>query len=692
MGVTSVPGRVARARGDRAGASAQQLAPADAAWIAAALVALLTLAGILFLAPALGTVLFAPKRFDFFAEIAGDVRHEPTEHASYVVALLGAAALVGAVLAGALQPVALGSSARQWLVRGSQALLLAFLAVCLVAQHVISYGPMYTLERPAHHVYFTWPSVAVAIGFAALVAWILRTPSVHARAVALLRETPRRRAAAVAVAVLFTALWLLTAINVDSSVGNVNRAVHDMVPWSLDETFAIVDGRTPLVNFHAQYGQLWPYAAAAVLGVLGTGLGIYTGTMAAIGGVALLSVLATLRRVTRNWTTALLLYLPFVATGYFMERGPLANRYGPSNLYTIFPVRYAGPYLLAWLLARHLDGARPRRAWPLFVAGGLVIFNNPEFGTPAFAATLIALAAVRRPRTARMAGALIGEAAAGVLGAVALVSLLTLVRSGSLPHFKLLIEFSKLYGVSGWGMLPMPHLGLHLIVFATLVAAVVLAAVRTVTDEPDVLTTALLAWSGVFGLGAGAYFVGRSHPDVLIDLFSIWALALVLLSVVAVRAIAARPSRRPTAVELAVLLGLGLAVCSIAQTPTPWSQIARLGHATPVPEFRHTAADRFIRAHTRHGEHVVILNPTGHRIAADLGLVNVSPYASSESIVTLHQMETTVRALRAAHGRKLFLALGDSGEDQIVALRQAGFAIVAQDPASHTVELVDRQG
>ena len=78
-----------------------------------------------------------------------------------------------------------------------------------------------------------------------------------------------------------------------------------------------------------------------------------------------------------------------------------------------------------------------------------------------------ATAALARARAWRLAR----EAAAGLLGALALVALLTLVRAGSLPHLGLLLEFSRLYGVDGWAMLPMPTLGLHLVVYVTFAAA-----------------------------------------------------------------------------------------------------------------------------------------------------------------------------------------------------------------------------
>src|SRR6185312_1144841 len=199
-----------------------------------------------------------------------------------------------------------------------------------------------------------------------------------------------------------------------------------------------------------------------------------------------------------------------------------------------------------------LQGQRPRSAALLFAFAGLVVVNNPEFGVPAFAATVATLALTLPRLTPRAMGRVAGEAVLGLAGALAAVSIFLLVAAGTLP---------------------MPGFGFHYAVYVTFAGALVLAAVRTLERRRDVLLTGLLWWIGLFGLGAGGYYAGRSHPDVLIDLFSPWAFALALLLVAAVQAIRARPSRLPTAAELAVLAGFGLAVCSIAQTPTPWSQI-----------------------------------------------------------------------------------------------------------------------
>ena len=98
---------------------------------------------------------------------------------------------------------------------------------------------------------------------------------------------------------------------------------------------------------------------------------------------------------SRNGVTALLLYLPVLATSLFIVGGTRTSRYTFGDYFGVFPLRYAGPFLLAWLLVRQLDGARPRRPWPLFLVAGLCALNNAEFG----------LAGARRDRRRARVGA-----------------------------------------------------------------------------------------------------------------------------------------------------------------------------------------------------------------------------------------------------------------------------------------------
>jgi hypothetical protein len=194
---------------------------------------------------------------------------------------------------------------------------------------------------------------------------------------------------------------------------------------------------------------------------------------------------------------------------------------------------------------------------------------------------------------------------------------------------------------------------------------------------------------------ATLYYGGRANAWSLFDFFSSWAFTLALLLVVTIRALAARGWRRPRLPELAVLFGAGLAVCSIAQTPAPWTQIARIRNSTPQPLFKQLAATRFVASLTRRGEKVEILIPLGHRIAYDLGLVNVSPYSSIESIPTQQQLQRTIDTLRDEHASKIFVSSRFTFPEEMAALQRAGFVVRRQTPevrGGDIVELVDTNG
>jgi hypothetical protein len=663
-------------------------ASGEIAWMATIPCALLLAAAGLLLAPLLGRLLFEPTGTTFWPLSLPAIRPEPTEHARYLLALLGPLLVSGAVLLGvrtASRPRPAGLLA---LARAGELLTVAFLVACVAVQELVRYGAPYYPE-PTRRVYFTLPTLVAAAAFATVAVLVLRRDALLERARALLRDRAGTRPAATALAAGLTAIWLLTAINTDGTIGLAHPALAVNFQFWLDEPFAVLNGRPPLVDFHAQYAQLWPYLAAGAMGLLGTTFGVYTVVMAIGAGLGLLAVFGLLRRVVRSSWAALALYVPFVSTSFFMELGPLANRYGPSNLFSLFPMRYAGPYVLAWLTVRHLDGAAPRRRALLFLVAGLVAVNNVEFGLPALGATLAALLWAGPPPTWAVVRRLLGDAALGLLGAIALVALLTLAVAGSLPDFDMAFTFSRLYGVDGYGMMPMRPIGFHLAIYATFAAALVVATVRAARRDDDVLLTGALAWAGVFGLGAGTYFAGRSHPEVLIGMFSAWALALALLLVVTVRALASRPVRWPRPIEAALLVGVGLAVCSIAQTPAPWTQIERLGTAEPVAVYRPLAQERALAATTRAGERVAILATVGHRIAHDVGIVNTAPYADLNAMPAADQLRDTIDALRAASGRRMFVPLEQDHPEVDQMLEREGFRRVGVLAGTDLVELVD---
>jgi len=673
----------------RPAATLVRATPGELAWFAALPSAALLAAAIALLDRPLGRLLLAAPHADFwpFWRARLGVLPEPSERMGYLLAVLAPVGVAAAVALGARRRVGLSSRLLRIAVPAAQALVPCALAMAIVTQRLKVFGLPWS-EIPRHSVYFTVPTLVVAALVAVGLALALRSASVVARVAALTRETRARRLAALAGAALLAAAWLLTAINTEASMANGNYRIFVNLPFWLDESFAVLDGRVPLVDFNTQYGHLFAYVGAGAMALLGTSLGVYTTTMAAASWLAALALYGVLRRVVRRSLLALALFVPVLCTGFFTELGPPDARHGPQTLFSVFPMRYLGAYGLAWLAARHLDGAAPRRRVLLFAAGGAVAINNLEFGLSALVATAAALA-IAQARSLPALGRLLADAALGCLAALAGLCVLTLVRSGSLPHLGMLLTFPRLYGIDAFGLMPMPHLGFHLAIYLTFAAAIVLAVVRAVSGGEDRLLTAMLAWSGVFGLGAASYYVGRSLPEVLLSIFSAWSLALALLLVAAVRAILARPARRPTLAEAGLLLAFGLTVCSIAQTPTPWSQIARLHDTSSARPLSVAPTARAIAAVTHRGERVAILGPLGHQIAYELQIDNVSPYVSIESMPLRSQLAEAIAALRAAGGRRLFLPVAQSQPEQVAAARQAGFRLVRSDEAANVIELVD---
>ncbi len=646
----------------------------EIAWLALVPCALVAVAAIVVLGPPLGRAFFEPT-----GEVIPGIpaRPEPTERARYALALLAPLLFALVTWRLARRRPHLPRSLAPIAVHVTRAVTTAFVVLCALTAYGFAADVLDVPQAPIR--FFIPRTLAVAVLFALALTAVLRSPRAIARGGALVRE--RRGALLVcgAVATLVTTDWLLRAVQLDSTIGNAGNL--NLIQWQSSESWAVLNGRTTLVDFHALYGHLWAYVGAASLRLFGATLGTWTVTMGLFSGLALLSLFGVLRRCTRSAPLALALYVPVLAMAWWVQGSPTQGM-SLVGIYSFWPLRCGGPFLLAWLTARHLDGDRPRGAWALFLAAGLVLINNAEFGLGAFTGAGAALLLARPRQWARTLRSLV----LGLLGAAALVSLLTLVRTGALPDFTLVVEFARLFGVEGWGSLPMPTFGLHLMLYATFVAAFGLSVVRTLRREPDQLLTGLLAYAGVFGLLAGSYYVGRSELGTLLCLFPTWILALVLLLIVVVRGIAVRP-RLPSVAELSVMIGFGVAIAALPNTPLPSAQLDRLRKPAPLPLFEQPAASAFVAQFTHPGEHVAILALLGHRLAHDLGLRNVSPFSSVEAIRTPKQLALTLRAIRRARVRAVFVRAPSAtiGEEIYILplvvdeLTRAGYRLVVRE-------------
>jgi hypothetical protein len=650
-----------------------------AAWLCAIPCVCIVIAVAYLLGPPLGRLMTPDlSGYTFTTEYARSVRPEPTEHARFLIALsLPLLISLGVALAPRWLPRVPRRLVQADVVTAVQALLAGFLAACYLHQTQMTFGRVYTQSPISIRVrYFTLPTLLIAALLTALTLYVVRQERLRRAAAGVLRTTRARTIAVSVLAVALTAVWMLHAAQSDNTLANATEDLRFHISFPLDEAFAVLNGLTPLVDFSAQYGSLWPFPVALTMLAFGKTVLVFSLFMSTLTGLALLSIFGVFRKVTRSAVGALLLYMPFMATSLFMIGGNRVNRSSVGTYYGTFPLRYVGPYVLALLTARELQrGARAKGMYLLFLVGTLTILNNAEFGLPALGATVAAFlwtsARGQRPPLRPLVLAAVG----GLLTALALVSLLTLVRTGSLPHLGLLVDFARLFSLAGFAMMPVPGLlGVHMAIYLTYVAAIVVASIRALRGASDRLLTGMLVWSGIFGFGSASYWIGRSHPVALKSIFSAWALALALLTVVVVRGLAAHPHRRVSIVAITVLFGFGLAACSLGQTPAPWSQIERFSTPyTPneesdngprpiapstdpaVRRFVATLADGPNRWVYKRGAPVAILLRTGHRVADAYGVRNVSPYTGMESAVTEQRVEHVLDILQREGGNTVIL-------------------------------------
>lgn len=654
------------------------------AWSAAVACALVLVAAAVLLAAPLGRLLYPPPTLQLLPNDTGTLAPEPVESTRYLLALCAVALLVAATIAIADGRVRVPLPGRRTVVV-AQVLLVALVTICLVVQH----APRWTIG------YFTVRSLAVAAAIAAAVTLLAR----GGRASRLAARLPRSRAWRVSlwlVALVATAVWILPAINTERSIAWAPLS-HDTA-FHFDETLAVVNGLTPLVDFNAQYASLFPYAIALALVAFGKTLLVFTIAVCALTVVALLAVYGAIRRASPHPLVALLLFLPFMATSLFDPFGYGFIRLTPGTYFPMLPFRYGAPYLLAWLVARELDtrGRHPR-TWLLFSAAGVAVLNNFEFGVAALGATVAALLCTTSDWRPRPLGRLAGGAALGLGGALAAYSAFALARAGALPDLARMPQFARLYGVAGYSVAPMPGIiGLPLAIFLTYAGAIALATVRALDRAPNRVLTGMLAWSGVFGLGSATYWVARSDGILLSMTFSAWALTLVMLTLAVLERLPHTPVLHVGPAALAVLFGIGLATCSLAQAPFPWDEVDRIqtrparAPAAPVPWARPPSrapeVRRFVgsisagpeRFVLRRGAPIALFATTGHRIADAYGVVNVVPFTGPESMHTIDQLGEALDALRRAGGNTVLLPR-DLVEGLHEALEQRGFRLLTAD-------------
>jgi hypothetical protein len=664
----------------------------DAIWTLSLCAALLLVLAMLTIAAPLGHVLLPGRGTVFFPSVRSYIYVKHAQVIRYVFAVAAAATVALGVAAWPRVPTI--ARERPYLLRITALLAKLCLVGVVVAAWVGQYQGLANHVYPLNHFSIAELGVAALIG-AGVLAAAHRWP--QPPTIARPSSPTLRRTLPIAAAIALTACWLAPNFYRAANIGNAFSA-HDYLFTFNDDFLPLLNGRTPLVNYDPQYSALLGFIAEPVLTLFGPKIGIYTGLLCVLSLCAFLAVERTLALSARSELLGLVLFVPFLALSLQTLWLQGNDRFDYASYPAVFPMRYLGPYVLMYACVRHLNGGRARGRRALFVLGGLVALNNLEFGVPAFLGLAAALAATADTKRRRLTGLAL-DAAVGLVSAYAIVAVLTLIRAGALPSIGRLLFYARLYGVSGFNDLPTPILGLYLIVYVTFAATLVVAALRARRHADNRVLTGGLAFAGTFGLGAGSYYASRSHPNVLVALFSIWGLCVVLLTPLALRA--AKRSRRrwlPATEAVGTLLLLGLMCTRITEFPAPWTQLNRIGSRAPTMPMNRGAAITFVRRTSKPGEHVVVLDGLGFLTARAGGVVDVTPYSEPAVVVTYSQVNDIVAALRSDGGSKLYL--GPYTDEPVnytrtypeiaATLRHDGFVPVAYDSTSQLTEWMPR--
>jgi hypothetical protein len=667
----------------------------DLAWSAVIPAGLALVVALALIAPAVDG-LYPSRDYPFFPEIEPiRVRPEPLESVRYLLAVIVPALLLAGTLA-------FGAARSQRRIP---------LGVVIASQAAVTVFVIWTVWKqgdvPANSIFGTFLSrlfpprhlVAAPLIGVVLVLLAVNWDSPRlSRARSLGAAVSGRPWPAIALALVLTAFWLLPGVITDASISNSGLLPGGHIPIQYDEHLAASNGLTPLVDFVPFYSSLLPILFAPVFPLFDHSITAFSVVMTLLSLAALMAVYAAFRQVTQGAWTALALYVPFVVTAMrpWSTEGAVWNFNG--SYFATMPERYLGPLLVLWLCARHLRRGSPP-VWGLFLVAGLALLNNPEFGIGCVVALAVALLFGAGPDAWRRWLPERGvQAAAGLAGGLLLGCALILIRSGEPPNPELFAYGSRLAG-RGFSLFPMSLWGFHWVLYLTYAAALLVAAVRHVKDEPDRTLTGMLAFAGTLGFLTGGIYAGRSLAPHLWSLFPVWGFALSLLAWSAWHTLRSAAGDRESLRRVAIgcflaLTGLGLMISGIDRFSPPWQQLDRMNASAKSP-FDHPAEQSFIESRTDPDEAVLILGPSlEHRIAERAGVRNVSPWFGPIGLFGPNETERAIDQLEEADGTAAFLDIpaanfvsGEGITERVNAiLRERGFRRVAADPLSGVVE------
>ncbi|MGI8749371.1 MAG: hypothetical protein ACR2J6_02275 [Thermoleophilaceae bacterium] len=409
------------------------------------------------------------------------------------------------------------------------------------ARHLAGSSPTRVLAAPA-----TLLVVLLVFGFPA--SWMLGPKNLAGALVVaagglaayqllLKRRVPRPAGIAIDALVVATILLAGNSLGLYEHPDAFYGAIADLHQnFFLGPVNDVLHGRTMLVDTFSQYGAGMFYFLAAwfEIGHVGYGgLSLLSGVLTALELVAIYAIVRQVggSRVLGSSAAGLGLIAVFFLAP-------------PTYYPSVGGLRYILPYVL---LAATVAAARPgtgrwRRSLPPVVLGIAAVwsFEALVYCVAAFGGSTLWSAAQEGtspgPLLRRLIRALVPGAVA-VVAAHVLFALATRVAGGAWPDWGTYLAFLGVYDANGISALRMepwsPGLVVGGVYLASLAALAVLAARAPRFAREERLPLLALAGMVPFGLASLSYFVGLSHPNVVLPValpcYAALALWLVVL-------------------------------------------------------------------------------------------------------------------------------------------------------------------
>jgi hypothetical protein len=133
-------------------------------------------------------------------------------------------------------------------------------------------------------------------------------------------------------------------------------------------------------------------------------------------------------------------------------------------------------------------------------------------------------------------------------------------------------------------------------------------------------------------------------------------------------------------------------VSALDRVSPPWRQVDRLTMGGPGANDL-LAAQRYVEAHTRPGEPVLVIGTTlDHRVAERAGVDNLSPLNDITSLISPSEADRAIDQVEDAGGTEVFESVSDSPgtggglvfkiPEFAAILRARGYRLVGVDPDS----------